>query len=149
MNSSAAFRPLREITCLPSRRVRAFPSWMFFRKAVMVAASSVLRCQGVSCQCCLSSFRGELSSSSRGAISGSLTEGVSSPPRSIRSVASVFAPALRVSVMTRPRCSPVLRARQKFWLLQVTCQSEKACCAGAARTCGARSTQNRENKKTL
>ncbi len=34
----------------------------------------------------------------------------------------------------RGRRSPVLRATQKFWLLQVTCQSENARCAGAAHT---------------
>jgi hypothetical protein len=35
--------------------------------------------------------------------------------------------------MTRPLCSPELRAEQKFWLLQVTCQSENDFCAAAAK----------------
>ena len=103
------FQATEEIACLPSRRVSAFLPDMLKKCS---DGRSIVRFQmpGVNCQCWRSSVTGTPSSSRRGAIAGSLTDGSERPPRSIRNEASVFAPALRLSVITRPRCSPVLRA---------------------------------------
>ena len=148
ITNNAAFSPTSERFCAPFCRVIAFASCTVCKNALMVAGSSVISCHGLIRQCSPLSESGAPSNNRRGAISLSLTLDDSSPPSSIRNTASVCAPALRLKVMTRPWCSPVLRATQKFWLLHVTCQSENACCAGAAQSNRAGSNPSRKRRIT-